>query len=367
MLTINKPTLLLDVEKCRKNIDFMIAKARRHKLKLSPHFKTHQSADIGKWFLKEGINSATVSSVSMAKYFAENGWKEIIIAFPINLLELETVEEIASTCSVTLLVTSVESAKALAKCKTQFNIFLEVDCGYGRSGIHFDDQQLLSSIVTIIDASPNLDFKGVYAHSGNTYSSRSVQAIEKTHSQAVSGLSAAKAYFAQSHPDIEITLGDTPACSVSENFEGVAAITPGNFVFYDYTQVQIGSCTTDEIAVALACPVVFKNERKQEIAIYGGGVHLSKDRVDIDGVNNFGAVVKLTETGWSKPLPGCFVNSVSQEHGILTVTKSTFQEFNVGNIVGILPVHSCMTADLMGQYHTLDGKVFEHMNGPKFN
>jgi D-serine deaminase-like pyridoxal phosphate-dependent protein len=28
-----------------------------------------------------------------------------------------------------------------------------------------------------------------------------------------------------------------------------------------------------------------------------------------------------------------------------------------GDLVGIIPVHSCMTADLLREYHTFDGKV----------
>jgi D-serine deaminase-like pyridoxal phosphate-dependent protein len=54
-------------------------------------------------------------------------------------------------------------------------------------------------------------------------------------------------------------------------------LRPGNFVCYDVTQVQIGSCDFNQIAVVLACPIVSIHKERGEMIIYGGSVHLSKD------------------------------------------------------------------------------------------
>jgi D-serine deaminase-like pyridoxal phosphate-dependent protein len=51
---IMKPTLLLDEEKCRRNIRTMAEKARSSGVIFRPHFKTHQSIEIGNWFREEG-------------------------------------------------------------------------------------------------------------------------------------------------------------------------------------------------------------------------------------------------------------------------------------------------------------------------
>ena len=50
------------------------------------HFKTHQSLDVNVFLILQAI--ATVSSVSMAKYFSDQ-WDDITIAFPINILEMD--------------------------------------------------------------------------------------------------------------------------------------------------------------------------------------------------------------------------------------------------------------------------------------
>ncbi len=74
----------------------MAQKAKAHNLIFRPHFKTHQSAEIGNWFKDEGVNKITVSSVQMAEYFAESGWKDILIAFPVNIRETEQINRLAS-------------------------------------------------------------------------------------------------------------------------------------------------------------------------------------------------------------------------------------------------------------------------------
>ena len=69
-LSVTKPTFVVDPVICRRNIARMADKARGAGLKFRPHFKTHQSAAIGAWFREEGVTAITVSSVSMARYFA---------------------------------------------------------------------------------------------------------------------------------------------------------------------------------------------------------------------------------------------------------------------------------------------------------
>ncbi|MDD4755770.1 MAG: amidophosphoribosyltransferase, partial [Prolixibacteraceae bacterium] len=102
MAEIIRPTLVIDKEKCLKNIDRMATKAQEHKLKFRPHFKTHQSAVIGDWFRMYNVNAITVSSVMMAEYFASHGWTDITIAFPVNILELTNINRLAANIKLNI-------------------------------------------------------------------------------------------------------------------------------------------------------------------------------------------------------------------------------------------------------------------------
>ena len=86
-MKITRPTLIIDEVKARKNIAFMADKAKKYNLLFRPHFKTHQSATVARWFREMGVNHIAVSSLAMAHYFYQHGWDDIHIAFPYNLLE----------------------------------------------------------------------------------------------------------------------------------------------------------------------------------------------------------------------------------------------------------------------------------------
>ena len=69
MISITRPTLLLHRPTCEANIRKMAEKAEGQNVQLIPHFKTHQSAQVGEWFSKVGVKAITVTSVKMATYF----------------------------------------------------------------------------------------------------------------------------------------------------------------------------------------------------------------------------------------------------------------------------------------------------------
>ena len=365
MLKLKRPTLLVDKSKTLRNISAMAEKAGSNRVTLSPHFKTHQSREIAKWYSNAGVQSATVSSVTMARYFADDGWEDITIVFPVNPREVDDIDALASITNLTILIDSVDAVNMISeKITNSIKVLIEIDTGYHRTGMWFEDKPGIGEIINAVNSCRLLTFEGFYCHSGNTYKARSLEEIATIHTHTVDGLNFLKKYFGES--GIKLSLGDTPACCTQTYFKGIDTIRPGNFVFYDLMQAQLGSCKEADIAIAMACPVVFKNSERLEIVVYGGGVHFSKENLMINGKCTFGKMIELMPDGWSESLPGCYLSSVSQEHGILRVTPEVFEKTHIGDMIGILPVHSCLTADLMGEYTTLDGHTLDHMSGAKF-
>jgi len=158
--------------------------------------------------------------------------------------------------------------------------------------------------------------------------------------------------------DVQLSVGDTPTCSVVEDFSEVDEIRPGNFVFYDIMQLHIGSCTEDDIAVAIACPVVAKHKERNEIVIYGGAVHLSKEFiVREDGTKIYGYIASKTKKGWGAMIKNSFVSSISQEHGIVKTDEQFFHKIKIGDILMVLPIHSCLAVNLLREYRTLEREL----------
>jgi len=365
MLQITEPVLLLDTQKCRRNIEMMIEKARRNQVRLRPHFKTHQSQQVGRWYRGAGVGAITVSSLRMAKYFAADGWQDITVAFPINILEINTINALAQQITLNLATLDANVTDELGK-QLQFdtNLHLKIDIGYHRTGLLPQDKASIDAILKVIDKYPKLHFRGFLGHAGHSYGARATAEILEIHKQSIALLTELKAHYSKQYPDLELSTGDTPTCSVAEDFSRVDEIRPGNFVFYDLTQNLIGSCRKEQIAVALACPVVAKHADRHEIILYGGGVHFSKDFLDLhEGRRSYGELVHLGKNGWSAPIEGCYLTRLSQEHGTLRVDAAHFKRIKIGDVVTILPVHSCMTANAMRAFRTLDGQWLDHMNG----
>ena len=355
-MKLKSPVFLIDKTKVENNIDRMMAKAGASSVTLRPHFKTHQSLEVGHLFRKKGVDKITVSSVSMARYFARDGWHDITIAFPLNLPEVEDINTLASKIHLNVLVESQAVAQQLKeKVKAPMGVLIKIDTGYHRTGLPVTATDEIDAIMDTLDASPLLMFRGFLVHAGHSYHAKSRADIIEIKAVAEDHLSALRQKYIARYPDLVVSYGDTPSCSQAEDCSGFDEIRPGNFVYYDVMQYHLGSCAMQDIAVAVACPVVALHPDRNEMVVYGGGVHLSKEFIAGDnGFQLFGYIVRLHEDGsWGDPIPGAYVSSLSQEHGIIKLPSQEMKKCNAGDFVGILPIHSCMTANLMREHTEL--------------
>jgi len=339
----------------------MAAKAQRSKARFRPHFKTHQSAQIGEWFRPFGVNAITVSSVTMAQYFARHGWQDITVAFPVNILEIEPINLLAQQIRLGLLVESPEAVDFLTQnLAAPVEVWLKIDIGYGRTGIPAANVDQFLAMAQQIGESPNLSLKGLLTHAGHTYHTRSTAEIAAIYRDTVSKMQGVREQLvAAGIGPVELSIGDTPSCSVVDDLSDVDEFRPGNFVFYDVMQLQLGACREENIAVAVACPVVAKHPERNQVVIYGGAVHHSKEFIIENGVTVFGYVAQLTEEGWSPHLENAYVSGLSQEHGLITADSALVNQIEIGEVLVILPVHSCLTANLLREYHTLEDDVYQ--------
>jgi D-serine deaminase-like pyridoxal phosphate-dependent protein len=341
----------------------MAKKAEQSGVRFRPHFKTHQSAEIGEWFRQQGVAAITVSSVDMAVYFAKYGWEDITVAFPVNLLQIHQINALAEQIQLNLLLESSEAILFLGRNLTApVDIWLKIDVGYRRTGIASDNADAVLELAERIQKSERLSFKGLLTHAGHSYHAQSVEEIREIHRTSVSLLNQLRSFLLENGiPSVQLSIGDTPTCSVVDDFSGVDEIRPGSFVFYDLSQWELGACQEDEIAVAVACPVVATHPERNELVIYGGGIHFSKEYlIRKDGSKIFGLVAPRTTEGWGPLIEDCYVSSLSQEHGIVKVSAAFLENVNLGDVLLILPVHCCLTANLMRQYTTTNAEIIDH-------
>lgn len=361
-MNITEPTLLLNEDICKANIQRMTEKARYHDLVFKPHMKTHQAAEVGKWLKESGVESITVSSVQMAEYFASYGWDDITIAFPANIRQANNINSLAAGAQLTLLINNPFTAKELNNQLTNtVKVYIELDTGSGRTGLKVEQEEPIKELLEAINAAHNLKWIGFYSHPGHSYDSRSEEEIIAVHQSVLSQIEDLRNTFSSEYGSFDVCIGDTPCCSKGDNFDGIDAISPGNFVFYDLMQYQIGSCGIKDIATAMVCPVVDKYPGRNELAIHGGAVHFSKESIRDNGITLFGVPAVEEENHWQIADSESYLKALSQEHGIIKCSKDTFNNYQVGDLIPILPVHSCLTANLMSNYHLSDGAVIQQL------
>jgi D-serine deaminase-like pyridoxal phosphate-dependent protein len=367
--SIIEPTLLLDEARCRRNIERMAQKAKANQIPLRPHFKTHQSHTVGDWFRDYGIDRIAASSLRMAHYFAEDGWRDITNAFPTNIREISRINEVASKTQLNLLVEDLGTVQFLEKeLHQEVGIFIKADTGYHRTGLGPEDFDLVDQLLAFTGQASKLELKGFLAHAGHSYGAHGHEDIARVHHSSLDTFQLFHDRYDSQYPELTYSAGDTPTCSAMDTFPGLSEMRPGNFVFYDLSQWDIGSCELEDIAVAMACPVVAKHPARNEIVVYGGGVHFSKDRrPHPNGPVYYGMLVNWENGNWVTHPENAYLKSLSQEHGIVAADPSLLEKTKVGDILCFLPIHSCMTADLMKRYWTLDGKRLDMMAYPGNN
>jgi D-serine deaminase-like pyridoxal phosphate-dependent protein len=349
-MQIVKPTLVVNKQRVSQNIDRMFLKAKKSDINFRPHFKTHQSLQIASWFREKGVNTITVSSIEMARYFAKYGWSDITIAFPVNILEIDEINKLASQAELNLLVESEDVAWFLdERLNKPVAVWIKIDTGYGRTGLEWDRTEQILTLCQTIGKSKKLKLAGLLTHSGHSYQVKGKDAIVEIYRDTVKKMTLLVSELnKQGIKRIKISIGDTPTCSVVDDFSEVDEIRPGNFVFYDIMQLNIGSCQEQDIAAAVVCPVVAKHSSRNELILYGGAVHLSKDFItDMHDQKIYGYVCEMQENSWGTIDSKNYVASLSQEHGIIKASSDFFHRIQIGDLVAVLPAHSCLAMNLM--------------------
>jgi D-serine deaminase-like pyridoxal phosphate-dependent protein len=82
--SLRTPAVLIDRKKALRNIEKMQAAASATGLRLRPHTKTHKSPLIAQWQIDRGAVGICCAKLGEAEVFADAGFKDIRLPYPIN-------------------------------------------------------------------------------------------------------------------------------------------------------------------------------------------------------------------------------------------------------------------------------------------
>lgn len=356
------PALLLDLEILDHNLAFMQRRADSLGVTLRPHIKTHKCVEVGKRQERLGAKGITVSTWHEAERFSQAGFKDITWAFPFPPVYSTRAAKMAKATTLRVVIDSREAKGHLDKvCRTtgtKIHVWLKVDCGYHRAGVD-PKSQYAEDLVKALADSAVLEFDGILSHSGHSYHARRREEILPfANDERDVMLEFAERMRGRGMEIPAISIGSTPAMSVIENLEGISEIRPGNYVFYDYTQVMIGSCGAADCALTVLASVVSHQPGASHIITDAGALALSKDEGPTHVKNDMGMGVIFEDYERKRLSSHLAVTTLSQEHGKIVADAPRFLEnkYPVGGRVRILEHHSCLTAANFDRYYVVKGE-----------
>ncbi len=356
------PALLLDLEILERNLKTMQERANKLRVALRPHIKTHKCIEIGKRQLALGAKGVTVSTFYEAEQFAAAGFKDITWAFPVPPVYAEKAAELADRVTFRLLVDSLEAVGHLEKAARvrgiKLHVWLKVDCGYHREGVD-PRGKLAEDIVRRFSKSKVFEFDGVLTYAGHSYRARSRDEILPIAQQERDELVGFAERMRQLGYDVPgVSIGSTPTMSVVDDLSGVTEIRPGNYVFYDYTQAVIGSCSVADCALTVLSSVISHQPGATHFLVDAGALALSKDEGPTHVRNDMDMGVLFEDYLRSRLVSHIHLRTLSQEHGKVVSNEPKYIEgkYAVGERVRILEHHSCLTAAQFDYYHVVKGE-----------
>jgi D-serine deaminase-like pyridoxal phosphate-dependent protein len=349
------PSLLLDIERVRRNATRMSEVAKRNDVRLRPHIKTHKCIEVAKIQTAGHDGAITVSTLAEARAFAKHGFNDITYAVPIERGKFDdAIEILRSGTKLNLLTDDADTVKALdaaaSKAGVEFDVFVKIDCGTHRVGVEPETDAAIEIPGILSDAS-NLNFAGILTHAGHSYDAKTKDGIlEVARYERESMVELATRIGRQGIAVPTVSIGSTPTMSCIDHLDGIDEIRPGNYIFFDAYQATLGSCGFEDTALTVLAAVIHKGAKR--MVVDAGGIALSKDRgpVGLDPACGYGHVLDRegNETGMR-------VTGLSQEHGEIEARESSmFEKFKVGDRVRILANHSCLTAAQHSHYHVIE-------------
>jgi len=335
-----------------RNIDRAQQLASKAGVALRPHAKTHKSPVVAKWQIDRGAVGVCCAKVGEAEVFVAAGIANIRLPYPVSPSNASRILALLDRAAISIIVDHLDVARgwseAMVRAGRTLDVLIKVDVGFHRCGIDPDNDAL--GFVQRVSALPGLRLRGLLSHAGHGYHASSDDELRAVaHGEAETLTSLRDRAAAAGIPIEELSVGATPTLRFSAAERGLTELRPGNYVYFDRTQLALGSATLDDCALTVLSSVVTQHEGR--IILDAGSKTLTNDQArGITAAPGYGAV--LTPDGAAID-DGLTIERLSEEHATVRVTGAT--TLKPGDRVRIVPNHSCVVSNLVNEVRLVDG------------
>jgi D-serine deaminase-like pyridoxal phosphate-dependent protein len=347
---VTTPALVVDRARLLRNLEAMASRARSLGVALRPHAKTHKSPAIAALQREYGAAGLTVATLSEAEAFAEAGTPDVLITTPpVGQWRLARLVELARRARVRVTVDDLDVVRALERaCRAagvEVGYVWEVDCGVGRFGTP-PGAPTADRVARARAGASQCSFDGVLAFGGHAYAATDRGGLVAASRQERDAIArTADALLARGIETEIRSIGTTPTSHVMDSAAGITEIRPGNYVFYDATQVALGLVAPEQCALSVLATVLSRP---------------APDRVILDCGSKALAAERLSALtagfGLIEDRPDVVIERLYEEHAIARSPAPL--DLRVGARVRVVPNHACAATNLHSQMMVVqDGAV----------
>jgi D-serine deaminase-like pyridoxal phosphate-dependent protein len=358
------PSVLIDRPRAIRNIERMQAAVSARGWRLRPHAKTHKILRVAAWQIERGAVGICCAKVGEAEVFAEAGVKDIRLPYPVHPSKAPRIFALKQKTQVSIIVDHLAIAQGWSEAMIANNetldVLVKVDVGFHRCGIDPSDPGALAFVQRVAGL-PGLKFRGLLSHAGNGYGAESLEALQKVAEDEARLLNTLAAAARGAGVTVEeLSVGATPPARFTLKQQGLTEMRPGNYVYFDRSQVALGAGALDDCALTVLAMVVAKPVPDRIILDCGSKTLTTDQGRGFGALAGYGAV--FSSLDWKRSEPrideSLLIERLSEEHATVLV-RSGSTTLEPGDLVRVLPNHSCVVSNLVDSVHVVNGADVE--------
>jgi D-serine deaminase-like pyridoxal phosphate-dependent protein len=335
LVEVDTPSLMLDADALRANLDFMANYFADRHCKLRPHFKSHKCTHLAKLQLQSGAIGITCAKLGEAEVLADAGIRNILIANEIvGPVKIARLVELARRADPIVAVDCEPNIRELSAAavagKVTIGILVEVNLGLNRCGVPAGEPAL--ALAKLAASLPGLKYLGLQGYEGHIIDlPNETERGEKACAAFKTLVDTRRMIEGAGIPVKIVSGGGTGTYTFTGNVAGVDELQAGSYAGMDWYYREL----RPEFQQAMSMLVTVISRPKPDVAIIdvgrkGVGAEFGPPRI--------------------KTIPGAVIaNFTSEEHATVKLPEAS--DFpRVGDKIEIIPSHGCTTSNLHHEY-----------------
>jgi D-serine deaminase-like pyridoxal phosphate-dependent protein len=323
---LSTPRPIIDEDRLAANIARVQSYMDRHGLNFRPHIKTHKIPALAAAQIAAGAKGINCQKITEAEVFAAAGFDDILITF--NILGAEKLARLAALndriAALTVVADSAVTVDGLAvhfASRKPLTVLVECDTGGGRCGVQTPAEAAV--LAGRIATAPSLVFGGLltYPKIGGAAE------VERFATETLALLKAAGIDCPV------VSNGGTPSLFDAHLVTSATEHRAGTYIYNDRSMVRAGHCTEDDCAMHVLTTVVSRPTADRAV-IDAGSKALTSDLL---GFAHYGTVVGF---------PEAVITGLSEEHGVIDLSRCAGKRPAIGEKIRIIPNHTCVISNL---------------------